>query len=342
MSTTPLGRLEKVDLRAAWASESSDFTPWLAQAENLKLLGETIDLDLELEAQERAVGPFSADILCRDTASDDHWVLIENQLERTDHKHLGQLLTYAAGLKAATIVWIAERFTEEHRAALDWLNEITGERFAFFGLELELWRIGDSAMAPKFNIISKPNDWTRTIQSSATANGGELPEIKQIQLQFWIDFKNYIERKKSFVRCQKPSPQHWMNHPIGRSGFFLTSIASSWSSETNTAGGEIRTEFAISDNNAKTYFAMLHAEKEAIERDFGQPLIWHNPPNKRGCKIYVRQQADFTDPKKWEEQHEWLRVNLEKLHRVFAQRVKQLDASNYVAPDEEISGEAVV
>src|SRR5882672_9937256 len=118
MSTPNLGRLRKVDLREAWSSENSDFTPWLAQEENLKLLGEAIGIELELEWQEKDVGPFRADILCKDTATDD-WVLIENQLERTDHCHLGQLITYAAGLNAVTIVWIAERFTQEHRAALD-------------------------------------------------------------------------------------------------------------------------------------------------------------------------------------------------------------------------------
>src|SRR5205823_7927290 len=124
MSTKDLGRLQKVDLREAWTSECSDFTPWLAQEANLQLLGETIGIELELESQEKGVGPFRADILCKDTAT-DNWVLIENQLERTDHTHLGQLITYAAGLNAVTIVWIADRFTEEHRAALDWLNEHT-------------------------------------------------------------------------------------------------------------------------------------------------------------------------------------------------------------------------
>jgi hypothetical protein len=339
MSTPALGRLEKVDLRTAWPSESGDFTPWLAQPENLKLLGETIDLELELESQERAVGPFSADILCRDTSSDDHWVLIENQLERTDHKHLGQLLTYAAGLKAATIVWIAERFTEEHRAALDWLNEITGERFAFFGLELELWRIANSPMAPKFNIISKPNDWTRTVQTS-TASGGGLSELRQAQLQFWIAFKTYMERKGSIIRCPKPYPQSWMSHSIRLSGFNLTSIASSWSSETNTGEPEIRAELVMYDRDAKKYFAMLSAQKEAIERDFSQPLIWYKPASKNACRIFVRQPADFTDAEKWPEQHEWLRLNLEKLHQVFAPIVRQLDASKFIAPDEEISSEA--
>ena len=161
-----LGRLHKVDLREAWASESSGFTPWLAQEESLQLLGEAIGIELELESQEKNVGPFRADILCKDTAT-DNWVLIENQLEKTDHSHLGQLLTYAAGLNAVTIVWIAERFTEEHRAALDWLNEHTDETINCFGLEIELWRIGDSTIAPKFNIISQPNDWSRTVKTAA-------------------------------------------------------------------------------------------------------------------------------------------------------------------------------
>ncbi len=161
-----LSRLEKVDLRDVWKTEAGDFTPWLAREENIALLGNAIGIDLEVEAQEKNVGPFRADILCKDTIS-ENWVLVENQLERTDHVHLGQLLTYAAGLNAVTIVWIADRFTDEHRAALDWLNEITDSSFNFFGLEVELWRIGDSPIAPKFNIASKPNDWTKTVGRAA-------------------------------------------------------------------------------------------------------------------------------------------------------------------------------
>src|SRR5262249_61031792 len=138
-----LGRLERVELRNIWISEASDFTPWLARKENLDILGETLGIDLELEAQERPVGPFRADILCKDIRT-NRWVLIENQLERTDHTHLGQLLTYASGLEAVTIVWIAARFTEKHRSTLDWLNKITDDRFRFFGLEEELCPIRDS------------------------------------------------------------------------------------------------------------------------------------------------------------------------------------------------------
>lgn len=141
-SKIALGKLEKVDPRTVWTSESEHFTPWLAQPENLSLLGDAIGIELELEAQEKNVGLFRADILCKDTAT-DHWVLIENQLEKTDHVHLGQLLTYASGLKAVSIVWVARKFTEEHRSALDWLNEITDDQFNSLALR---WSSGASAI----------------------------------------------------------------------------------------------------------------------------------------------------------------------------------------------------
>jgi hypothetical protein len=322
MITKNLGRLQKVELREVWTSESTDFTPWLAKEENLKLLGETIGIDLELESQERDVGPFRADILCKDTAS-DNWVLIENQLERTDHSHLGQLITYAAGLNAVTIVWIAERFTEEHRAAMDWLNERTDENINLFGLEIELWRIGDSPMAPKFNVISQPNDWSRTVQQAAAA-GGEPSAHKQLQLRFWTAFKQYMEEKGSFVRCQKALPQHWLNHAIGRSGAHLNSIVSIWNSETNVRGPEIRAELVLNGPNSKQEFAALLARKNEIEKMLGFPLTWHNPEGKTMCRIYTRTDADFLDESLWPQHFDWLRQKLETLHRVFAPIVKSL------------------
>jgi len=203
MSLPSLGRLRRIDLRQVWLSEPGGFTPWLAQEENLRLVGETIGIDLELESQEKAVGPFRADILCKDTAT-DQWVLIENQLERTDHLHLGQLITYAAGLQAINIVWVAQRFTEEHRAALDWLNEQTDDHINFFGLEIELWQIGDSQIAPKFNVVSQPNEWTRTVHKSV-ANSGPLSEYRALQLEFWTSYKQYLESSNSPLRCQTPA-----------------------------------------------------------------------------------------------------------------------------------------
>lgn len=322
MTTKPLGRLQQVDLREAWLSESTDFTPWLAQEENLKLLGDAIGFELELESQEKSVGPFRADILCKDTAT-DNWVLIENQLERTDHSHLGQLLTYAAGLNAVTIVWIAERFTEEHRATLDWLNERTDNKINLFGLEIELWRIGDSLIAPKFNIISQPNDWARTVQQVAVGSG-EVSAHKQLQLKFWTAFRQYMEAHKSFVRCQKPLPQHWSNHAIGRTGVHLTSIVSLWNSETGTKGPEIRAELYLDGPNAKLEFAALETQKETIEKALGFMLTWHNPENKAACRLYTRQDANFLEESLWPQQFEWLRQRLETMHKVFAPIVKNL------------------
>ena len=184
----PIGRLKLVPLRDAWESESGDFTPWLAQDRNIQILGSALDLDLDVEAQELNVGPFRADILCKNTV-DQSLVLVENQLERTDHGHLGQLLTYAAGLEAVTIVWIAQKFTDEHRATLDWLNEITDEKFNFFGVEVQLFQIDESPAAPHFSVISKPNDWSKTV--SKEAKRIELTPTKQLQLSFWTKLREY-------------------------------------------------------------------------------------------------------------------------------------------------------
>jgi hypothetical protein len=319
------GRLERVSPRTAWVTEATHFTPWLAQPENLRLLGDAIGIELELEAQEKSVGPFRADILCKDTVT-GNWVLIENQLERTDHTHLGQLITYAAGLKAVTIVWIANPFTEEHRAALDWLNQITDSRFNFFGLEIELWKIGDSRVAPKFNTVCKPNDWSKTVaEGAARVEGEALTETKQIHIQFWTAFREYLISHASRIKPTKPLPQNWMTIAIGRSGISLSAIASFWDSEKESYdSNEIRAELVISGEQSKAYFAELETDKEAITKELGYPLVWYNPDKARVCRIYVRREANLRDQNAWEEQHRWLLEKLEGLHRVFAPRVRTL------------------
>ncbi len=321
MSTKNLGRLQRVELRDAWVSESHDFTPWLAEEDNLRLLGEIIGIDLELESQEENVGSFRADILCKDTATED-WVVIENQLERTDHTHLGQLLTYAAGLNAVTIVWIAERFTEEHRAAMDWLNERTDEKINLFGLEIELWTIGDSPIAPKFNIVSQPNDWSRTVQKAAS--GGPMTEHEQLQLKYWTAFRQYMQDNGSFVKCQKPFPQNWTNHAIGRSGVHLSSIISLRNSGGNAGVPEIRVELVLNGPKAKQEFELLEQQKRDLHTALGFPLTWHNPEGKHMCTLYVRQDADFTKEQLWPPQFEWLREKVETMSKVFTPVVKDL------------------
>lgn len=318
-----LGRLERVNLRDIWKSESGEFTPWLASEANLKLLGDTIGIELELEAQEKNVGKFRADILCKDT-SDGSWVLIENQLETTDHSHLGQILTYAAGLDTVTIVWIAEHFTDEHKATIAWLNDIAAEKINFFALEVEVWRIGASASAPKFNIVAMPNDWTKGASRIIEA---DLTDAKKQHLEFWRGFKDYTLENGKLVKPTKPLPQHWMNIAIGRSGIKLVAIASLYDSLAGTSGThEIRAELEIYDrDNAKAYYGLLVQDKAAIEQEVGEPMTWYNPDKARVCRIYLRRSANLHDAASRQEQYKWLLSKLEILHGVFAHRVKALE-----------------
>jgi hypothetical protein len=318
-----LGRLQKVELREVWATEAGDFTPWLARAENIRLLGDTIGLDLEVEAQEKGVGPFRADILCRNTAAADHWVLVENQLDRTDHVHLGQLLTYAAGLHAVTIVWVAQRFTEEHRAALDWLNEITGEEFLFFGLEVELWRIGDSPIAPKFNVVCQPNDWSRTVTSVARAGAnGEISETRQLQLEYWTAFRQLMDERGGLVRGTKPQPQHWLYFSIGRGGFILGTFASmrdEW----------IGVQLILTGKLAKAHFHLLEKSRQEIDAELGVALDWRELPDRKESRVGRFLDCDPADRTKWAEQHQWLYDNLQRFHQIFSSRIKDLDVDDW-------------
>jgi len=318
-----LGRLVKVDLRQEWGNEATEFTPWLARKENINLLGDTIGLDLEVESREQHVGPFRADILCKDTANDT-WVLIENQLEQTDHAHLGQIMTYAAGLEAVIIVWVAKRFTEEHRAALDWLNEITGGKANFFGLEVELWRVNDSPAAPKFNVVSKPNEWSETVK--ATADGSELSDMRKLQLDYWTQFRQFMEEEQSGVRCQKPSPQHWMNFAIGRSHFYLVA-------KMNTRDGGIGVYLSISGPDKQAHYELLQRKYKAqIELEIKLALDWRALPEAKESHIETSRDADPTDRNDWSAQHEWMKSTLETFHRVLSPIVRELDASEYEGP----------
>jgi hypothetical protein len=320
-----LGQLQKVDIRDVWSNEAQDFTPWLAEDANIKLLGDAIGLELEVEAQEKDVGPFRADILCKDTAT-GNWVLIENQLERTDHSHMGQLITYAAGLKAVTIIWIASRFTDEHRAAVDWLNEITDGDFNFFGLEVEVWKIGESAAAPKFNIVSAPNNWTQTVSiKKKTIEQGDLTGAKQLQFEFWTAFREYVLEQDTVIKPTKPLPQVWMTISIGRTGFCLVGVASTTDSEsTNSDSHHLRVEFVMLADSDKSYFAQISQDRAAIENEFGGPIVWAESVGKKQSKLFVKRTVDLDDRNRWPSYHEWLLKNLEKFHALFAKRVKQL------------------
>jgi hypothetical protein len=318
-----LDRLKKISLKEIWYNEAQDFAPWLAEEKNLELLSETIRTPLELEAQEKDVGPFRADILCKNT-EDDSWVLIENQIDKTDHKHLGQLLTYASGLQAVTIVWIASKFTEEHRAALDWLNKITDDDFRFFGLEIELWTIGNSPAAPKFNIVSKPNNWSKTISQAAKNISERIEsETKAMQYRYWQGLIDYLENNGSKLRTQDPRPRHWQTFAVGRSHFYIDATV-------NTRDSKLGIGLKIADkNNAKNFYNLLLLDKENIEAEIQEKLEWRElPDNTKSEIILFKNNVNLSDEKDWNAQHQWFKENIEKFDQVFRKRIKKLNAED--------------
>ena len=324
MATPKLGRLEPVPLNEVWPNEASDFTPWLADPKNLTILADALGMSLEFEAREKAVGPFSADVVCRNP-DDDTCVVVENQLGSTDHDHLGKLLTYAAHLDAQVVVWIAKSFREQHRAAVDWLNHVSGQETRFFGLEIVLWRIGDSVTAPQFNVVASPNDWR------GTKGDEELPPIKRVQLEFWKGFEEFVGRNGQRVtKTHDPRPQGWLGITgVGKTGFFLVAVMSTW---TEARGHELRAEFQITGGDSDYYFDLHHEQRQEIdeairdEHDFNDELDWHNPPGVNKRRIFWRLATDFRDPDRRTDQHRWLLDRIEALHRIFAPRVQKLPA----------------
>jgi Domain of unknown function (DUF4268) len=314
MSTLSLGRLERVPLRSAWLSEAQDFTPWLAQAENLTLLSKILEMDLELEAQETRVGPFRADILCRDLANGS-WVLIENQLERTDHSHLGQLLTYAAGLSAVSIIWIAERFTDEHRAALDWLNEKTPEEIGFFGLEVELWRIGTSPVAPKFNVVSKPNAWTRQVIHQRDGN----TEQQQLCLDFWDPVYALAQKKGLPIRVVKPLRRKDTPFDVGWRTFRLKAYFSTVK-KASSAWVSCRGPKWLEN------FEHLQSHRAEIEAAFGGPLVWKASPDLKQATVSSEIEGfNGGNRDTWDQHREIIADRLVRLHRAVSSFLEPLD-----------------
>lgn len=317
MENSGLGRLEQVDVRTVWTNEASGFTPWLAQQENLEILGETLGLNLETESVEKEVGSFRADIVCTDTVNESV-VLIENQLDRTDHAHLGQLLTYGAGLKAVTVIWLATQVKDEHRAALDWLNTITPDDFGFFGVEIELWKIGDSPVAPRFNIVSMPNDWSRSVASTTGNKAKSETNLKQ--LEYWDGLQGVLNDLGGPVSGnKKPQPQQWMSYPIGRTGFNLAA-------NLNITEGYVRVELYIAGKGARDYRLQLEQQKDVIEQHLDFSLEWGDQsPDARDQRIsYYLRDIDTEDRSDWQKQHKWIATNLNALHQVFVDRVRNL------------------
>ena len=306
-----LGKIKNVSPRKIWKKEAYDFTPWLA--ENLEQIGEAIGLELEFESKEVSVGPFSADILAKDTGT-DKFVVLENQLEKTDHDHLGKCITYASVLDASAVIWVASKFTDQHKKALDWLNDHTSDEIGFYGVKLELWQIDDSQPAVKFNIVSQPNIAVR--QATKRKEQGELSEAKKTQLEFWTAFRDKLEKSGKTGSLQTPGAKYWFNVALGKSGLTL-------SNTFNTDRNEIGVRVYIDSNQADEWLPYFESKKDFIESKIGDELNWNpNPTNKDKVITYTKQ-FNLEDKENWKDAVRWLAEQSIKFREVFSKVIKE-------------------
>lgn len=320
-----LSYLEPVELRDIWPNEATDFTPWLVEAENLARPGETLDMTLKLEGQESNVGNFRADILGRN-AADGSRVLIENQLEQTDHKHLGQIVAYSSSPDIHTVIWIARQFRQEHLDALDHLNEVTNEKLRYFGIEVKVWQIENSAPAPYFEIVSKPKDWRRTLSRKPQRAASKEPSETLLQLErFWAEWSDYM------LQIGKPF-KYSQSGPWSHSNFDPERYGSEFCVDAYRINEKKEIGFVlyIGGQNAIAYFHLLKEQQEEIEREFAEPLEWDKGSQHKGPGIFLRKtNTDLTDETDWPNQHEWLASKLELFDKVFGPRIKALNATNW-------------
>jgi len=303
-----LGRLNRVDLRGYWKHEALDFTRWLSEPENIEILSDEVGIGIQVTQIEASVGRFNVDILAEEENT-GRKIIVENQLEMTDHGHLGQLITYAAGLEAEFVVWIVRDVREEHRQAVDWLNEHTDEQINFFLVQIELWQIESSPPAPKFNVISRPNEWKRAVRKSA--QDGDLTDTKTKQLEFWQQLKEFAATNQPGLKLRTPRPQHWFDVAIGRSDCHISLVVDS-------RENKVRCELYIPDSK-ELYQVFLSCRSEIEnELDIMEPLEWQELPGKKASRIRVLKGFQFADATTWEAAFRWLTETTSRFKRVFA------------------------
>ncbi len=323
MTTPNLAKIEQVtDLRATWPNEAQHFTPWLAN--NLDQLGDALGMDLELQQIEASVGGFSLDILATDLNS-NRPVIIENQLEATNHVHLGQLLTYAAGFDAGSIVWVTREFRDEHRQTLDWLNQRTGEDTQFFGVAIELWRIGDSHPAPHFNLVATPNGWSKGTKGTIIVDPPGVTRIPSDRSERYRNFFqpliDTLREKHRFTNVRKAQPQNWYSFSAGY-GQRVTYGANF------TGQRQARIEVYIDDGDSERNIQLLERLEEhrgEIESGVGETLDWQRLESRRACRIALDRPGSIEDDAKTlAEIQNWMIDQLLKFKQVFEPRLSEL------------------
>ena len=268
-----LGKLKEIDIRKVFPHEQYDFSAWLAKQENINELGDTLNLSLNDVETEKFVGNYRCDILCKDEIT-GKTVLIENQLEPTNHDHLGKIITYASGLDAAVVVWVVASARDEHASAIEWLNKHTDDDLSFFLVEVHAYTIGDSEPAPQFRIIEQPNNFSKT--AKALAEKGELNESQKQRLNFWNQFNDVIDARGNPFNKRKATTDHWYSVAVGSSKCHI-------SVELINREQRIRVGLWIPD--CKDLYDFLYENKDEIEKAAGVELIWDRLESKKASLI---------------------------------------------------------
>lgn len=264
-----LGKLVEVDIRNVWKHEQYDFSKWLASEENINELGDTLNLTLTDVETEKFVGNYRCDILCKDEIT-GKVVLIENQLEPTNHDHLGKIITYASGLDASVVVWLVASAREEHASAIEWLNKHTDDDVSFFLVEIHAYKIGDSEPAPQFKIIEQPNDFVKSVK--AISKNSDISDTEKKRLEFWTQFNEVLEERGKPFNRRKATTDHWYNVAMGSSECSI-------SIDLVNKEHKIRVGVWISDN--KNLYDNFYNNKDEIEAKCGFSLTWDRLENKK-------------------------------------------------------------
>lgn len=308
-------KIERLILRKIWKKEASDFTNWLA--DNLDVLSETIGITLTLVETEKSVGSFSVDILAEDEAGNP--VVIENQLEKTDHDHLGKIITYSTNLGAKIGIWISSNPRQEHITAIAWLNESTP--IDFYLIKIEAIRIGDSDPAPLFSIISEPSEESKELGTSKK----ELASRHHKRLVFWEQLLKLSKDKTRLFSNVSPGKENWLQTPIGTSGLYLIyNITYNWAVvELYIDKGK------NSEEINKRRFDLLFARKNQIEANLGDSLDWERLDNKRASKIRKKfDQCGLQNEAGWEKLQNNMIDFMIKFENTMKTYIREIERSN--------------
>lgn len=298
MSSPSLGRLQIVPPRAIWPHEAIDFTPWLLQ--NVDVLSDVLGMDLVLDAAEHPVGDFSLDLKGYDEATGEV-VIVENQLEPSDHTHLGQIITYAAGTDPTTIVWVTTGFRPEHRAAIDWLNQRTDENTRVFGVVIQVVKIGESQPAPNFELVAQPNDWEKQVKQAASKRTGEVSAKVRRYREFWEATLARIRAEHPDWTRARTNDQSWCNTSVGLSGVV---VSMAWVSGSLVA--QIYFDSRDADLN-QARFDQLFGRRDDFDAALGHPASWDGMAGRKGARILVTSPFDdIDDVERWPEMGAWL------------------------------------